>query len=43
MGNAQKASAEKGEEMWRIMIEKMVEFVESIKSTPLQQLYQNRY
>jgi creatinine amidohydrolase len=43
MGNAQKASAEKGELMWKIMIDKMVEFVESIINTPLEKLYQNRY
>ncbi len=43
MGNAKKATAEKGREMWEISIKKMVEFVESIKNTPLDQLYQNRY
>lgn len=43
MGNAKKATAEKGKKMWEISIEKMVEFVESIKNTPLEELYQNRY
>lgn len=43
MGNAKKGTAEKGKLMWRIMIEKMAEFVDSIKNTPLDQLYQNRY
>ena len=43
MGNATKATAEKGRKMWDIAIQKMVEFVESIKNTPLEQLYQNRY
>lgn len=43
MGNAQKATAEKGKKMWEISINKMVEFVESIKNTPLEKLYQNRY
>lgn len=43
MGNAKKASAEKGKQMWKIAIKKMVEFVESIKNTPLEKLYQNRY
>jgi creatinine amidohydrolase len=43
MGNATKATAEKGKEMWDISVRKMTEFVESIKNTPLEMLYQNRY
>jgi len=43
MGNPTLASAEKGEKMWRIMIAKMTEFVETIKNTPSDKLYQNRY
>jgi len=43
MGNAKKATAEKGQEMWKIMIRNMAEFVESIKNTPSDKLYQNRY
>ncbi len=43
MGNAQKGTSEKGMEMWKIMIDKMTEFVESIINTPLEELYQNRY
>jgi creatinine amidohydrolase len=43
MGNAKKATEEKGRIMWDISIKKMVEFVESIKNTPLEKLYQNRY
>lgn len=43
MGNAKKGTAEKGEMMWKIMIDKMTEFVESIINTPLEELYQNRY
>ncbi|MCB0662696.1 MAG: creatininase family protein [Saprospiraceae bacterium] len=43
MGNAKKATAEKGKLMWEIAIKKMIEFVESIKNTPLDQLYQNKY
>lgn len=43
MGNAKIATAEKGRKMWKISIQKMVEFVESIKNTPLEKLYQNRY
>jgi len=29
--------------MWDIMIRKMVEFVETIKNTPSDKLFQNRY
>lgn len=43
MGNATKGTAEKGEKMWKIMIKKMVDFVETIKNTPSDQLYQNKY
>lgn len=43
MGDATKASAEKGEKMWQLMIHHMVKFVESIKNTPLEDLYQKRY
>jgi creatinine amidohydrolase len=43
MGNASKASAKKGEIMWEIMIKKMTEFVETIKNTPSDKLFQNRY
>lgn len=43
MGNASLGTAEKGEKMWEIMIEKMTEFVETIKNTPSGKLYQNRY
>ncbi len=35
MGNATKATAEKGHQMWEIMIRKMAEFVETIKNTPI--------
>ena len=43
MGDATKATAEKGEKMWKVMIQNMVHFVESIKNTPLEDLYQKRY
>lgn len=43
MGNAQKATAEKGKKMWDIMIRKMADFVETIKNTPADKLFQNRY
>jgi creatinine amidohydrolase len=43
MGNAQLGTAEKGRQMWEIMINKMVEYVETIKNTPFDQLFQNKY
>lgn len=43
MGNARKATAEKGQVMWSLSIEKMKEFIESIMHTPFDELYQNRY
>jgi creatinine amidohydrolase len=43
MGNAKLATAEKGRKMWKIMIRKMAEFVETIKNTPSDKLFQNRY
>ena len=43
MGDATKATAEKGAKMWELMIHHMVRFVESIKNTPLEELYQKRY
>jgi len=43
MGNATLGTAEKGRKMWEIMIRNMTEFVETIKNTPSDKLYQNRY
>jgi creatinine amidohydrolase len=43
MGDATKATVEKGEKMWEFMIHHMARFVESIKNTPLEELYQKRY
>lgn len=43
MGDATKATAEKGEKMWDLMIRHMVHFVESIKNTPMEEIYQKRY
>jgi len=43
MGNATLGTAEKGKKMWEIMIRNMAEFVETIKNTPSEKLYQNRY
>jgi len=43
MGNASAATKEKGVIMWEIMIRKLTEFVETIKNTSSDELYQNRY
>lgn len=43
MGDATKASAEKGKKIWEIMIAHLVRFVEEIKRTNLEDLYQKRY
>jgi creatinine amidohydrolase/Fe(II)-dependent formamide hydrolase-like protein len=43
MGDPTKATEEKGKKMWEIMIAHMVKFVEEIKRSKLEDLYQNRY
>ncbi len=43
MGDPTKATAEKGKKMWEIMIAHMVHFVEEIKKTKLEDLYQKKY
>ncbi len=43
MGDATKATADKGMKMWEIMIQQLVKFVESIKASDLEDLYQKRY
>jgi creatinine amidohydrolase len=43
MGNATRASVEKGHQIWEIMIRNMTSFVETIKNTPAEELYQNKY
>jgi len=43
MGDATKATAEKGQKMWEIMIAQLVKFVDFVKSNPLDDLYQKRY
>jgi creatinine amidohydrolase len=43
MGDATAATKEKGIKMWEIMIRKLTEFVETIKNTSTDELYQNRY
>lgn len=43
MGDPTKASAEKGRKMWEIMIAQLVKFVEEVKKSRLEDLYQKRY
>ncbi|MBI9071353.1 MAG: creatininase family protein [Melioribacteraceae bacterium] len=43
MGDATKATVEKGEAMWDIMIKQLTKFVEFIKVTQVSNLYQKRY
>ena len=43
MGDPTKATAEKGRKMWQIMIAHLVEFVEEVKKSKLEDLYQRRY
>ena len=43
MGDPTKASEEKGKKMWEIMIAHMVKFVEEIKRSKLEDLYQKKY
>jgi creatinine amidohydrolase/Fe(II)-dependent formamide hydrolase-like protein len=40
MGDPTKASREKGEQMWEIMIRNLVEFVEQLKSMTLDEIHQ---
>ncbi|WP_020537609.1 creatininase family protein [Lewinella cohaerens] len=43
MGDATIATAEKGVKMWEIMIHQLVKFVDFVKKTPLEKLYQSRH
>lgn len=43
MGDATKASAEKGRKMWDIMIEHLVALVEDLKAMTLDEMYEKRY
>ncbi|MBN2071694.1 MAG: creatininase family protein [Candidatus Krumholzibacteriota bacterium] len=43
IGDPTKASAEKGEQMWRAMISHLVSLVEDLKSMTLDEIYQRRY
>ncbi|MBW1781676.1 MAG: creatininase family protein [Deltaproteobacteria bacterium] len=43
LGDPTKGSREKGERMWQVMIQHMVEFVEDLKRLSLDEIYQKRY
>lgn len=43
LGDPTKASREKGERIWKIMIDRLVEFVEWLKGTSLDEIYERRY
>jgi creatinine amidohydrolase/Fe(II)-dependent formamide hydrolase-like protein len=43
MGDATKASAEKGEKIWQVMTLRLVELVEDLKRLSLDEIYQRRY
>ncbi len=43
MGDPTRASIEKGQRMWEVMIRNMVEFVEELKGMSLDEIYQKRY
>ncbi len=43
LGDPTKASREKGERIWKLMIGNLVEFVEDLKGISLDEIYQRRY
>jgi creatinine amidohydrolase/Fe(II)-dependent formamide hydrolase-like protein len=43
MGDPTKATAEKGEKMWKVMIAHLVSLVEDLKNITLDEIYQRRY
>jgi creatinine amidohydrolase/Fe(II)-dependent formamide hydrolase-like protein len=43
LGDPKKATREKGEKMWAVMIRNLVELVEHLKGLPLKDIYQTRY
>ena len=43
LGDPTKATREKGEAIWRIMIQRLTEFVEHLKDLSLDEIYQRRY
>ena len=43
MGDATRATREKGERIWRVMTQRLVELVEDLKRLSLDEIYQKRY
>ncbi len=43
LGDPTRATAEKGERIWEIMIANLVELVEELKSMTLDEIYERRY
>ena len=43
LGDPTKGSREKGEQIWKVMIDHLVEFVEGLKNMSLDEIYQRRY
>ncbi len=43
MGDPTKATQQKGEQMWELMIKPLVEFIEDLKNLSLEEIYQRRY
>jgi creatinine amidohydrolase len=43
LGDPTKASAEKGEKIWALMIEHLVRFVEDLKKMSLDEIFHKRY
>lgn len=43
LGDPLKANREKGERIWAVMIQNLVEFVEDLKSMTLEEIYERRY
>ena len=43
LGDPSKASKEKGEQIWAVMIRNLVELVEHVKPMSLEEIYQTRY
>ncbi|MEJ2238271.1 MAG: creatininase family protein [Gemmatimonadales bacterium] len=43
LGDPTKASREKGERMWAVMVKNLVELVEHLKTMSLEEIYQTRY
>jgi creatinine amidohydrolase/Fe(II)-dependent formamide hydrolase-like protein len=43
MGDPTKASSEKGEKIWNVMVKRLTEFVEDLKGMSLEEIHHRRY